>query len=86
MDAVYDRAALVALPEGIRGQYAAHVAGVTGTAPQLLVTFQYDQTLMDGPPFSLSEGAVRDHYGAQYAVSVLSERMSRRAEGRLPGH
>jgi thiopurine S-methyltransferase len=82
VDAVYDRAALVALPEGMRGQYAAQVAGITGTAPQLLITFEYDQTLMDGPPFSLSEAAVRTHYGARYAVSVLS---SRDVEGGLKG-
>jgi len=73
VDAVYDRAALVALPEGIRGQYAAHVAGITGTAPQLLVTFEYDQTAMNGPPFSLSEAEVRTHYGAVYEVSVLAD-------------
>ena len=73
VDAVYDRAALVALPEGIRGQYAAHVASITGTAPHLLVTFQYDQTAMDGPPFSLSEAAVRTHYGAVYQISVLAD-------------
>lgn len=72
VDAVYDRAALVALPAAIRGAYAAHVAAITGTAPQLLITFDYDQTLMDGPPFSLSEAEVRAHYGAHYSVSVLS--------------
>lgn len=73
VDAIYDRAALVALPEDIRGQYAAHVARITGTAPQLLVTFQYDQTLMDGPPFSLTEAEVRTHYGVAYQISVLAD-------------
>ncbi len=73
VDAVYDRAALVALPAEMRGAYTRHVAQITDTAPQLIVTFQYDQPLMDGPPFSLCEAAVRDHYGARYAVSVLSE-------------
>lgn len=82
VDAVYDRAALVALPDGIRGPYAAHVADITGTAPQLLITFEYDQTLMDGPPFSLSEAAVRDYYGPKYAISVLSEKD---VEGGLKG-
>ena len=73
VDAVYDRAALVALPESIRGRYAAHVAAITPQAPQLLVTFQYDQTAMDGPPFSLSEAEVRTRYGAQYDISVLAD-------------
>ena len=55
VDAVYDRAALVALPEGMRRRYAAHLAGITAVAPQLLVTFEYDQAEMDGPPFSITE-------------------------------
>lgn len=80
--AVYDRAALVALPGGVRAEYAAQVAAITGTAPQLLITFEYDQTQMDGPPFSLSEGTVRDCYGAHYAIVVLSEHD---VEGRLKG-
>ncbi|MEI4234295.1 thiopurine S-methyltransferase [Roseovarius sp. D22-M7] len=71
VDAVYDRAALVALPAEMRGPYTRHVAQITGTAPQLLVTFQYDQALMDGPPFSLTEDTVRDLYGARYAITVL---------------
>src|SRR6185503_16992975 len=43
VDAVYDRAALVALPKDMRGNYAAHLAEVTGRAPQLLISFDYDQ-------------------------------------------
>ena len=70
--AVYDRAALVALPEGVRTTYATHVATITGTAPQLLITFEYDQTQMDGPPFSLSEVSVKECYCGHYNVSVLS--------------
>jgi thiopurine S-methyltransferase len=73
VDAVYDRAALVALPEGMRGQYTAHLARITGQAPQLLVTFEYDQSVMAGPPFSLSEAEVRAHYGNRYNVTLLAE-------------
>ncbi len=43
VDAIYDRAALVALPAGIREQYTSHLIDVTGAAPQLLVTLEYDQ-------------------------------------------
>ncbi|MGI3210299.1 thiopurine S-methyltransferase [Roseovarius tibetensis] len=73
VDAVYDRAALVALPAAMRSAYTRHVAQITGTAPQLVVTFQYDQTLMDGPPFSLTQDEVRDHYAAQYAITPLEQ-------------
>src|SRR5699024_8207116 len=37
VDAVYDRAALVALPEGLRQQYAQHLVKITHRAPQLLL-------------------------------------------------
>ena len=72
VDAVYDRAALVALPDDTRQRYADHVARITGTAPQLLITFVYDQSLMDGPPFSIGGDEVQRRYGADYEL-VLAE-------------
>ena len=53
VDAVYDRAALVALPAPMRDRYAAHLMKITGTAPQLLIAFDYDQSVMAGPPFAV---------------------------------
>ena len=72
VDAVYDRAALVALPAAMREKYARHLADLTEGAPQLLITFDYDQTQMEGPPFSVSEAEVQRHYGARYAVQQLA--------------
>ncbi|QTQ31875.1 thiopurine S-methyltransferase [Aromatoleum bremense] len=51
--AIYDRAALVALPETMRHRYAAHLVEITDKAPRLLVRFEYDQNLHAGPPFSI---------------------------------
>lgn len=72
VDAVYDRAALVALPTGMRERYAAHLLHLTHNAPQLLVTFDYDQSLVAGPPFSVPESEVRRHYGAACHVTALA--------------
>lgn len=72
VDAVYDRAALVALPETMRGRYAAHLTRITNSAPQLLICFDYDQSLQPGPPFSISDEEVRRHYGAAYDATVLA--------------
>jgi thiopurine S-methyltransferase (Se/Te detoxification family) len=58
VDAIYDRAALVALPEAMRGRYAAHLIKITDRAPQLLISYDYDQSLVDGPPFSVSNEEV----------------------------
>ncbi|PTX98677.1 thiopurine S-methyltransferase [Spartobacteria bacterium LR76] len=71
VDLVYDRAALVALPGDLRMRYAAHLRAITQHAPQLLVCFHYDQSLMSGPPFSIGEKEVAALYGAHYATERL---------------
>ena len=71
VDAVYDRAALVALPLAMRKMYSAHILTITQAAPQLLVCFEYDQSQMDGPPFCVSADEVRMHYQQQYAINLL---------------
>lgn len=71
ISAIYDRAALVALPVEIRTQYTSHLMNITKSAPQLLITFEYDQKLMDGPPFSLTESELKHHYGSKYQLKVL---------------
>ncbi|MEO1094309.1 MAG: thiopurine S-methyltransferase [Cyanobacteria bacterium J06638_28] len=72
VDAIYDRAALVALPEAMRKQYTAHLTAITSQAPQLLITFEYDQTLMAGPPFAISAAEVQEHYGDRYEIALVS--------------
>jgi len=71
VDAVYDRAALVALPDDMRRRYAGHLMTVTGTAPQLLITYVYDQSLLPGPPFSVSDAQVEQYYSDRYELTRL---------------
>lgn len=56
--ALYDRAALIALPPDMRERYMALLDDLLPTAKGLLVTLEYDQALIDGPPFSVGEGEV----------------------------
>ncbi|MDT8437387.1 MAG: thiopurine S-methyltransferase [Wenzhouxiangellaceae bacterium] len=50
----YDRAALIALPPTLRGKYLEHLAMLLAPGARgLLVTLEYDQARMDGPPFSV---------------------------------
>lgn len=73
-DALYDRAALVALDPSMREAYAARcLALCEPDARLLLITFVYDQTRMDGPPFSVDEDVVHTLYGAE-ACKRLEER------------
>ncbi len=74
VDAIYDRAALVALPTMLRNQYTSHLIKITHSAPQLLITFKYDQQLMDGPPFSITEEEVTRHYAAAYQLQPVESR------------
>ncbi len=69
--AVYDRAALVALPPEMRKRYTAHLLSTTHKAPQLLLCFEYDQSLRNGPPFSIPDHEVTEHYGAHYHLQCL---------------
>jgi len=56
---VYDRAALIALPLSMREQYVSHLKQVLKKGTQyLLVTMEYDSSLLQGPPFSVSEQEV----------------------------
>lgn len=71
VDAIYDRAALVALPKEIRSRYTTHIRKITGQAPQLLICFEYDQTLMEGPPFSVSREEVYKHYRDSYDLTLV---------------
>lgn len=71
VDAIYDRAGLVALPEEMRKRYAVHLRKITGQAPQLLICYEYDQSLMEGPPFSISNEEIDQHYSHSYKVTLL---------------
>lgn len=71
VDAVYDRAALVALPPEMRTRYTVHLRQLTHTAPQLLICFDYDQTLHDGPPFCVNTVEIHRHYGEHYTITLL---------------
>ncbi len=71
LDAVYDRAALVALPAEMRNRYTAHLMDITDKAPQFLLCYEYDQTELDGPPFSISREEVHRHYGDHYDVTQV---------------
>lgn len=72
VDAIYDRAALVALPRAMRVRYATHLTAIAAAAPQLLITFEYEQHLVDGPPFSVSEVEVRQLYADRYEITPLA--------------
>lgn len=82
VDAVYDRAAYVALPFDMRQRYSQHLIDITNRALQLLITFEYDQSLQNGPPFAISNQEVNQHYQDAYDIHLLA---SEELEGGLKG-
>lgn len=71
---VYDRAALIAMPESMRGAYVEKLSALLapGTA-MLLVTLDYDQPAMNGPPFAVGEAEVQARFAAQWRIRKLDE-------------
>jgi thiopurine S-methyltransferase len=73
--AVYDRASLVSWAPEQRGRYAAHLTSLTGTGTQtLLVTLEYPQAEMKGPPFSVDSEEVRRLYSRHHSIHELDRR------------
>ncbi|MFP5492801.1 MAG: thiopurine S-methyltransferase [Bacteriovoracia bacterium] len=71
VDAIYDRAAIVALPDDLRERYAAHLINIAPKANQLLISYEYDQSLIAGPPFSVTPKHIQTYYQATYKISEL---------------
>lgn len=71
--AVYDRASLIALPPEMRPRYARHLAALLpARVCSLLITLEYDQSRMKGPPFAVAEPEVRALFERDFEVETLS--------------
>ena len=72
--AIYDRASLVAMPVEMRRLYIEHLRKVLpGISDTLLVTLEYDQNEMQGPPFSVAENEVHRLFDSVGKIACLFE-------------
>jgi thiopurine S-methyltransferase len=72
IDAVYDRASLVALDARYRRSYAKLLANLlTANSRVLLVSMDYPQDEMSGPPYAVTDNEVRDLFGSNFQVTRL---------------
>lgn len=69
--AVYDRAAFIALPEEMRPGYSQYLNSLCPSQPRLLVTLEYEQPEMAGPPFAVLESEVSQDYAAGFSLNCL---------------
>lgn len=72
VEAVYDRASLIALPPAMRRPYAEHLSSLIGRGVRsLLITLEYPQAEMRGPPFSVTPAEVRQLFGTDYRIEHI---------------
>lgn len=73
-DAIWDRAAFVALRPSDRDRYAPHLQEFLRPNGRILLsTISYDESKMEGPPFSVSADEVHRHFGNTSSVEKLDE-------------
>ncbi len=72
--ALYDRAALIALPPSMRERYATHLKRILPKGSLgLLITLDYDQAEMSGPPFAVLDDEVQRLFGTSWGLKVLED-------------
>lgn len=72
---VFDRAALIALPEPLRARYLASVYGALPSGCRgLLVTLEFPQGQKAGPPFAVDGDEIRAGLSSQWQVDLLERR------------
>jgi len=72
ISAVYDRASLIALPPSMRKQYTEHLMRILPKQVRIfLVTMEYAQEEMGGPPFSVSQQEVESLYQIEFDITLL---------------
>jgi thiopurine S-methyltransferase len=82
--AVYDRAALISWAPAFRVPYVEHLATMTQPGTEtLLITLEYPQTQMSGPPFSVDTDDVHRLYSLHHAIRELGRRDVLASEPRM---
>ena len=72
--AFYDRAAMIALPVEMRAAYAGHLTQILPNGCKgLLITLDYDQSQMKGPPFSVPLAEVESLLCPAWSLEVVEQ-------------
>lgn len=83
-DFIYDRASLVALPLAMRKDYAKVVtAALKSGGEYLLLVYEYDQSKMQGPPFSITDSEVHELFGKSFEIKKVDSQKPEEAGPRL---
>ncbi|MFT6914683.1 MAG: thiopurine S-methyltransferase [Motiliproteus sp.] len=78
--AIYDRAALIALPPSMRDAYIDKLVSLLRPDGQiLLITLEYPPEERQGPPFSISEAEVVARFSERFSIEKLDSEVLTRA-------
>ena len=72
IDAVYDRAALIALPNNLRPSYAKHLTNLMNSGSQMLCIVHQSPDLVQGPPFLVPQEEIMDLYGECFQITEIA--------------
>lgn len=77
-DFIFDRAAIVALDPTTRAQYCQKITDLSSEVARILmITFEYDQTKIKGPPFCVSEEKIHNFYKRTFRIEILHQKSER---------
>ncbi len=83
-DFIYDRGALVALPSAMRKSYAQVIKqSLKKGGKCLLIVYEYDQSKMDGPPFSVDINEIHELYEDQFTIKLMESKKPTKEGPRL---
>jgi len=83
-DSFYCRASIVALPKAMRKDYADTLNQLLFKGAQgLMITFEYDQTLVGGPPFSVEEKEVHELFSHNFEIIKLDSKSQKPKAGKF---
>lgn len=88
IDAVYDRAAAIAFDAAQRPAYVERLASLLAPGTRmLLITVEYPQAEMPGPPFSLEHAEVGRLYGPHFEIREIAreDRLAHETRARTRG-
>ena len=77
VDWIYDRAALIALPEKMQQQYVDHLMQFFSSDTRLfLVTLEFPKTQLSGPPFAIDQDDVSRLFSKYNVECIASNELS----------
>jgi thiopurine S-methyltransferase len=84
VSAVYDRAALISWTPALRAPYVQHLAALTNPGTEtLLITVEYPEAQMSGPPFPVTRDDIDKLYADHYSIEHLGRQEILDLEPRL---